>query len=429
MDFRCRKGGVVMEKYFSNPELKKTSIITIMLTILSLIECFAIVNISYNKMKISFVENNMAIVGKISHKYPYLIEEIVPIITKEANSENIKEGKLILSEYGYNERMEIDLLAPMRNSYHISLKFIMLSIGFCFTVIFILNSYEYINIYKKLEGIIIAAQNMIEQNFDIGICGDEEGTFAKLSYEFSNMRRIMKNNFSEIQKEKEFLVQTLSDISHQIKTPIASLILYNDILLNRKVNEDKRKEFLENSKEQLNRIEWLVKSLLQLAKLDAGVIKFEKNISDINDTVEEAVSVLKLKAQNKNIRLIFKKSNEPIFIEHDANWLCEGFINIIKNALEHTQCGGKVEIIMEKSSICARILIKDNGEGIPNDEIPNIFKRFYKGKKSRKGESVGIGLALSKSIIEGHGGMINVKSEEKEGTIFTITFLFYMPKV
>ncbi|MFL0197410.1 sensor histidine kinase [Clostridium sp. WILCCON 0269] len=277
--------------------------------------------------------------------------------------------------------------------------------------------------YKKLESIILAAKNVIDYNFHVGIYENTEGIFAKLAHTFNNMRVIFKNNLIQIQKEKKFLVNTLSDISHQIKTPISSLIIYNDILLNRKINREKKIEFLEISQNQLNRIQWLVKSLLQLARLDVGVVKFETKSKDINGTVIKAIESLKIKSENAKVKLEFHPGENEIMVKHDPNWINEAIINIIKNAIEHTNSGGKVQIFTEKSQVCARIIVKDTGEGIDKEEIKHIFERFYKGKTNKNTESVGIGLALSKSIIEGNQGMINVRSKIGKGTAFEITFL------
>ncbi|MCY6958318.1 sensor histidine kinase [Clostridium brassicae] len=412
-----------MNNYFTNPELKRSSFSILSVAFITLIMVFFIMNTSYDKIKINYAKSNMAILGEISKKHPELTEEIIPIITKGANQENIQEGKNLLKEYGFSENIKIDFIPQVDNSYKMALKYILILFALFFSVVLIITSVEYVNIYKKVESLILAAQNIIDCKFDVGIYENAEGLFAKLGHSFNSMRSIMKNNFLEVQNEKEFLTDILSDISHQLKTPISSLIIYNDILLNRKINEDKRKEFLENSRKQLNRIQWLIKSLLQLAKLDAGVIKFEKVNCDINNTVEEAVMALMAKAESEKINLIFCPKENQIMMKHDANWLSEGIINLIKNALEHTKEGGNVEVSIERTPVCIRIIVKDNGEGINKNEIPHIFKRFYKGKTRKKTESVGIGLSLSKSIVEGHEGMIEVKSKLDEGTSFTIIFL------
>lgn len=412
-----------MTKYFTNPELKRSSLIALVMTFIILVTSFFIINRSYNRIKIDYTKSTMALAGEIIKNHPELADEIIPMITKGPDETSIEIGKKALSEYGFSEKLDIKFIPSMNNSYTMALKSIISCLIIFFVILFLQNSIQYIRIYKRLEMLIMAAENIVDYNFDVGIYENAEGTFAKLAYSFNNMRVIIRNNFLAMQKEKNFLVDILSDISHQLKTPISSLIIYNDILLNRNLDDEKRKDFLENSGKQLNRIEWLVKSLLKVAKLDAGVIKFEKNNYDINETVLEAVEALQGKAEEEKINLIFHKKGSPIIMAHDSNWLSEAIINIVKNSLEHAKNNGKVEVFTEKTPVCIRIIIKDNGEGIPKEDIHNIFKRFYKGKRSKKTESVGIGLALSKAIVESHDGMIEVKSKVKEGTIFTITFL------
>ena len=412
-----------MNKYFDNPELKKSSLIIVFLAFITLITSFFIIEKSYEGIKRSYIETNMALVGEISKSHPDLKEEVVKTIIKEPNKKSIEEGRTILKEYGFHENLEIEFIPTMESNYHKTLKTILIILLVFFVIIFMQNVFQYIKIYKRLERLRLAAQNIVDQNFNIGIYENAEGTFAKLAYVFNNMRTVMKNNFLSIEREKEFLINLLSDISHQLKTPISSLIIYNDILLNRTIDEDKRREFLENSSKQLNRIEWLIKSLLKLAKLDAGAIRFEKINGDINKTVKGSIEVLRAKAKYEKVDLRFYSEDSKIIMEHDPNWLSEAIINLIKNSLEHTKEGGLVKVNTERTPVFTKIIVKDTGEGIPKEEITHIFKRFYKGRRNKNVESVGIGLALSKSIIEAHDGMINVESKEGEGTTFIITFL------
>ncbi|MBE6064923.1 HAMP domain-containing sensor histidine kinase [Clostridium sporogenes] len=412
-----------MNKYFDNPELKKSSLIIVGIAFITIIISFFVIEKSYEGIKRSYIESNMALVGEISKSHPKLKREIIETIVKGPNEESIEKGRSILKEYGFDENLEIEFIPSMEYNYHKVLKTILVFLLVFFVVVFIQNYFQYIKIYKRLERLRLAAQNIVDQNFNIGIYENAEGIFAKLAYVFNNMRIVMKNNFLSIEKEKEFLINLLSDISHQLKTPISSLIIYNDILLNRTIDDDKRREFLENSSKQLNRIEWLVKSLLKLAKLDAGAIRFEKINGDINKTVEESIEVLRAKAKYEKVDLRFYSEDFKILMEHDPNWLSEAIINLVKNSLEHTKKGGVVEVNTERTSVLTKITVKDTGEGIPKEELPHIFKRFYKGRRNKNVESVGIGLALSKSIIEAHDGMINVESKEGEGTLFTITFL------
>ncbi|WP_333858993.1 sensor histidine kinase [Clostridium sp.] len=409
--------------YYENPEIKRSSCIILILAVIFIAVNSFVLYKGYERVKKDYINNNAALVGKIVKIHPQLENEVVPVITKESSSEDVGFGKKVLSKYGYEENLNINLLPKLREDYSNLSKSMIFSMICFFIIVFLINRAEYVNIYRKLENLMAAAKNVIDYNFNIGIYENTEGIFAKLAYTFNNMRVILKNNLVQIQKEKTFLVNTLSDISHQIKTPISSLIIYNDILLNRKVNEEKKIEFLRISQNQLNRIQWLIKSLLQLARLDVGAVKFEMKSNDINKTAEASIESLKIKSQNARVRVEFYPGENEIMVNHDSNWVSEAIINIIKNAIEHSEPGGKVKVFTEKSQVCVRVIIKDNGSGIDKDEIRHIFERFYKGKTNKNTESVGIGLALSKSIIEGNQGMINVKSNMGIGTDFEITFL------
>jgi hypothetical protein len=236
------------------------------------------------------------------------------------------------------------------------------------------------------------------------------------------MREIIKNNMDKLKKEKQFLVELLSDISHQLKTPLSSMIVYNDILLNRDLSREQSKTFLINSRNQLLRMNWLIKSMLKLARLDARAIEFHRKNQSLNETIKCSVEALEEKIESAGVRVNFHEEGEITF-SHDRQWLCEALINIIKNCIEHTQRGGRVDIRSAENPIYKRITISDNGEGIDEKDLPNIFKRFYKAKTSKNSDAIGIGLALSKSILEAHDGIIDVKSKLGDGTTFTITFL------
>lgn len=412
-----------MDDYFENPELKKSTIFIIISAFIFMAAAVLIINENFNNIRKSYIKSNMALLGEVTRNHPEFKSEAAEVITKGSTNEDVEHGKKIFEEYGYSEDLNIGLIKELNSNYKDFLKILLLSGGLFFIIFFAFNFIQYKSIYKKLDNIILASKNMFDNNFDIDIYKNSEGTFAKLACAFDKMRIIVKNNLLEINKEKTFLVNILSDISHQIKTPIASLIIYNDILLNRKVDEEKRINFLTNSRDQLYRIDWLVRSLLKLAKIDAKAIKFEKNVHDLNETCMDAVESLKVKAESSGINLEFLPQREKIMMNHDKKWLEEAIINIIKNAIEHTNIGGYVKVYTEKTSVFIKIIIKDNGEGIKKDEISHVFERFYKGKGNKKSDSVGIGLSLSKSIVEAHNGIIEVKSVEKVGTEFSIVFL------
>jgi len=236
------------------------------------------------------------------------------------------------------------------------------------------------------------------------------------------MTNRLKLTIEALDKEKLFLKDILSDISHQLKTPLTSLMILNDIMLKRKNTPEKLGEFLEKSSEQLERMEWLIINLLKMAKMEFGAIELNIHKGYIDETIRKSLSILKTFFKEGNKKIIILEPEKRITLPHDEEWLCEAFTNIIKNCIEHTKEGGKIEIQITETPLMISISIKDNGEGISPKDLPYIFERFYKAKSS-KNSSVGIGLSLAKSIIERHRGEIATKSKVDEGTEFTITFL------
>ena len=236
------------------------------------------------------------------------------------------------------------------------------------------------------------------------------------------MRGIIRSNLEDLKKEKQFLVDLLSDISHQLKTPLSSVILYNDIMINKELPKEQKAAFLLNNQNQLDKMNWLIKNMLKLAKLDAKAIEIKPEIQSLNETIQDSVDALESKALEAKVKIIFKETVEINF-KHDRLWLEEAFINIIKNAIEHTPLNGMINLELKQSPLYTRVTIQDTGEGISDVDLPNIFKRFYKAKTSKKTDSIGIGLALAKSIIDEHNGIIEVQSRVNIGTEFVITFL------
>ena len=176
------------------------------------------------------------------------------------------------------------------------------------------------------------------------------------------------------------------------------------------------------TKGQLSRIDFLVKTLLKYARLESNVVRYNKEVQSINNTIKECVDTLSAKARSKNVEINIIEKNE-ILLNHDRAWLEEAFINIIKNGIEHSRENSRIDISIIESDIFTRIEIRDYGKGISEYDISKIFNRFHKGSNNVNPESIGIGLSLSKKIIEGNNGSITVRSKVNEGSNFIITFL------
>lgn len=413
-----------MKKYFINPELKLSSSILLFLMIIFLcLESF-ILKLHHDDLKDDYIKSLGAITVRVINKNPELEKEIIPIITREVSQEEADKGRIILNGYGVNKDLESKIFPYVnktikKNNYSIIFLFIFMS-----AIFFMFNYFQYIFFYKKIRKLTIGAKKVIEGDYDLAINENKEGDFSKLASSFNSMREIIRNNIDALKNEKQFLVDLLSDISHQLKTPLSSMIVYNDILLSKDLSKEQRETFLLNNQNQLSRMNWLIKSMLKLAKLDAKAIEFVKEKQSLNETVQDSIDALGSKALQNNIKIVFKEISEVVF-KHDKLWVEEALINIIKNGVEHTAQGGKIIIELVENPIYRRIIIADTGEGINEKDLPHIFKRFYKAKTSRKSDSVGIGLALAKSIIEAHNGTVEAQSKVGKGTKFIVTFLKY----
>lgn len=402
-----------------NKEFSKTTKIIIIINLMLFISILSVITLSYNEFKQIYIESKANSIALLVSKYPEIATDIVNDSFENIDDNNVKKGLDIINDYGYTSDLEWRFINDLNTPF---IKYIPIGIVllFLFMILELILNYVYHkNLYKKVKNLIYVSKEILSGNYDISIDEYEEGEFSKLACSFREMRDVIKNQMNTINKEKVFLINLMSDISHQIKTPLSSTIAFNEILMRENITAEVRQKFLNKSKIQLERIEWLVKSLLKLSKLDAGAIKFDIKENDLNNIVQESVYNLEHIAMINNVDLIFERETEELsIIKGDKEWIKEALMNIIKNGIEHSK-GGWVKVDVESNNALERVSIKDNGCGIKEEDLKNIFTRFY---KSNKPDSVGIGLALSKSIIEQNQGYIEVKSIYGEGTTFNIIF-------
>ncbi|SFB09120.1 HAMP domain-containing sensor histidine kinase [Clostridium frigidicarnis] len=407
--------------YLKNLELKFTLRLLVVLGIISIVINLMFISISFNNLKKNYILTEGAILSKIEAISPESVKDVVPVITKEVSEEDVIRGEKILKEYGFNTNLDVRFIP----SYYKVMKNISLSLVFIWIFLISITIsivvWGFKKIYKKMRALKKDIEDLLDGKVNIDIDETLEGDIGKLSFTFNDIRKRLKSNIESLNSEKVFLINLLSDISHQLKTPLSSLTLFNDILIEREeeITIEERSNFLNNSRIQLIKMDWLIKSLLKLAKIDAGAIIFNKKYQSLNKTIEKSIEVLYGKIIEKNINMIFNE--ESFYMNHDNEWLSEAFINIIKNSIDHVEFGGYIKISLESNSIFKRVIIEDNGCGIEKEEVKKIFARFYKNNKNK--ESVGIGLSLSESIIESHGGIIEVESVVNKYTKFIITFL------
>lgn len=412
-----------MNGILQNPESKS---IVLKMGLLQLILAILIVFLIHNELvslNNRIVDENTALMGHILSEYPQLEDNLAGYITKGAGKEEIAKGRQVLKNYGYDLNMKLSTQTIFKDSYTaIPTKTVLLVLLY-FIPIYLLLLFEYRKIYSKVEIIALSADKVVEGDFSIIRKEILEGEFGKLSHSFDVMAERLKFNLEKLKEDKVLLKNIISDISHQLKTPLASLVILNDNLLQDKnMREEIRLEFLDRSKAQLDRIEWLVENLLKMARLEADAIDYRCEKVELSAPVENSVASLADLWEEKNQEIIIKSEGNTFFYG-DEEWLEEALINILINCIEHTGIGGRIVIELKETPLFSRIQINDNGEGIDSKDLPHIFERFYSGNNSAKTKSIGIGLSLSKLIIEKQGGSIAAHSVKGEGTQFEITFL------
>ncbi|GAA0182101.1 HAMP domain-containing sensor histidine kinase [Clostridium sediminicola] len=344
------------------------------------------------------------------------IEQVLVSSLKKKNEIEINNGKEILQQYGYTEEFKINF-----NNHQIFSK-VIYSVLLLITLLFFYfgGSLVVSNIIKRKR-----INNLAEYLYDInqGIykmqAEKKEDEFSILEDELYKTVIMLRESREKEREEKEKLSNNLADISHQLKTPLTSMSLMIELLESSFIEGDEAL-YIESISTQINRLNYLVSSLLILSKIDADAMKLEYKPTNVYELVGAAVEPLRLMIEKKNQKL-FIKENSDIFFIGDFHWTNEAILNIVKNCSEHTPSGGEISIEYKQNPICTQITIEDNGKGFDKKDIPHLFTRFYKGANASK-DSVGIGLALSNSIIKKQNGEIIALNKETGGAKFIIKF-------
>ena len=295
--------------------------------------------------------------------------------------------------------------------------------SFCMGILILAILYQY---FKEqhiiMENAAAQIREYISGNENARLECNDEGELYRLFHEVNSLVSILNAHAKNEGNAKKFLKDTVSNISHQLKTPLAALNIYNGIMQDEAKDFPTIREFTVLSEQELDRIETLVQNLLKITKLDAGTIVLEKtmeNVSDMMDDIQKHFSY-RAKQEEKEFTL---SGDDAATLLCDRNWLTEAVSNIVKNAFDHTKKGNSIQIEWRQFASMVQIIIKDNGSGIHPEDLYHIFKRFYRSRFSTDTQGVGLGLPLAKSIVEAHNGTIEVDSELGIGSTFTINFL------
>ncbi len=357
-----------------------------------------------------------ALVNTLEKKYPNIDKnELISIL----NSDD-KVSEDILNRYGIDIQKESIIIENDRLFSGFIIIYNIICIGLVLSIMWLYLKHEKVQ-SKEIKKIAKCIEKINKKNYSINIEDNSEDELSILKNELYKITVMLKEEAENSKKDKLKLKDSLSDISHQLKTPLTSInIMLDNILDNPKMNNNTKEKFIQNIKREITNISSLVGEILKLSKFDASVIKFEKQQVFINNLVKSAISNIEMMAELKNIS-IEVNNQDNIKLVCDAKWQIEAITNILKNCIEHSKDNSIIRIDIDSNKIYKQITIKDNGEGIDEKDLPHIFERFYKGKNSSK-DSIGIGLALAKTIIEKDKGSIKVDSKKGKQTTFTIKY-------
>ena len=392
----------------------------LLISIIPIIVFLIIGNIFFFYQYHSYTQNYnnkiASLVNLLDKEYPDIDRnELISILNS-----NDKVSEDIFSRYGIDIQNESIIIENDRLFSGFIIVYNILFIGLALSIILLYLKHEK-DQNKEIKKIARCIEEINKKNYSINIDENSEDELSILKNELYKITIMLKEDAENSKKDKLKLKDSLSDISHQLKTPLTSInIMLDNILDNPDMDSNTKEKFIQNIKREITNISSLVGEILKLSKLDASVIKFEKEQVFINDLVEGAISNVEMMAELKNIN-IEVTNQDNIKLVCDAKWQIEAITNILKNCIEHSKDDSTITIDIDSNKIYKQITIKDNGEGIDEKDLPHIFERFYKGKNASK-DSVGIGLALAKTIIEKDNGSIKVDSKKGKQTIFTIKY-------
>lgn len=315
---------------------------------------------------------------------------------------------LLLSAFGHGEKLSVHMA-------------VLLGMGTAALIV----CYRYFREQDRiLEEAVAKIQQYIAGDREARIACDEEGELYRLFHEVNSLAAILNAKAVNEGAAKAFLQNTISDISHQLKTPLAALSIYNGIIQTESGNHDlpEIQEFSSLSEQELDRIETLVQNLLKITKFDAGTIVIEKHVEDVAEMMADVKRRFDFRAGQEGKEIVLTGS-ESLPLLCDRNWILEAIDNIVKNALDHTKAKDVIEIAWKQSASVLQIMVKDNGSGICPEDMHHIFKRFYRSRFSQDTQGLGLGLPLAKSVVEAHNGSIEVDSRPGFGTAFYMNFL------
>ncbi|MBZ9607882.1 HAMP domain-containing histidine kinase [Clostridium estertheticum] len=372
-----------------------------------------------NKLYNSQFQINQTMVGTLTSMYPENEVEIVKAVIDKSDDKYNKSGQDILAKYGYHDDSTIAYDKVKKEYFFNIITYDIIIIVVISMIVIALLWFTIKYFFRKIDSFSLAVDEIMKDNYSFDMNDYDQGILSRLNFQFKQMSKKLESNITTLEAEKENIKSLVTDISHQLKTPVSSIKLFNQILLEDDISSSERIEFLTRSESDINSLEWLVGSLVKLSRLEVGMINIKMHREDLKNTILKAINEIYFKAEEKNIEIIIGNFKNML-IDHDTNWTKEAVFNVLENAVKYTNEGGKISVDMIEMESFIRIDIEDSGIGISENEMSDVYKRFYRGKSKgvQVKEGSGVGLYLTRKILEIQGGSIILTSRQGEGTVF-----------
>lgn len=408
----------------SNKDVKKFLIMLMSVLFIGIISIQILTYLNAHQYKKEMILHDYELAGYLSVEHPELISEIQAAFTKDKSEYHIDKGKNLLEKVGYKNTTDIHLVHRV-NTFYKTNSMINLFFSLIMALAIILITYLFLLAhYKKIDDYNNDITKIMNGEITIRLDDTEEGVMSKLASSINLMSTSLNTHIEKEKHDRNFLKNTLTNISHQLKTPLSALIMYTEIMKDENIENEVIIRFLNKSENELARMRNLIANLLKMARLDAGIIDLNKKTHVLNDIIKQVVESFETRLVREEKTLNIKACGKVSYF-CDKEWMFESLSNLIKNAVEHTKAGDHIEILLDETPLMVRIMVKDSGEGIHSEDINHIFKRFYRSRFSQNKQGTGIGLTLAKSIIEMHNGFISVENETEQGTVFIV----HLPKL
>lgn len=411
---------IPLPRLWRNPPVRRLAVLLALTLAAAAVLAGLFVRFATERLERDWLDRQAAVIGSLAAAHPELADELPKTFAQDAASpEAARLGRELAAKHGLTGLLATGLLPAASAFRNLALPGLVLGAALLIAALGLALLREYRLQLGSLRTLALSLEEAVKNNrrMDFRLYG--EGELGLLAHGVQELANRLQLTIGQLKKEKAFLKETIADISHQLKTPLASLSIYIDLLQEERTKPDEAAGFLKTCRQELDRMEWLTLTLLKIARLEADALELHKTVSPLARTVEEAVAPLREWAGRRGVGLRLKEPPEPVFVLHDGRWLAEAIGNLAKNAIEHSPQGGTVTIRWERTPAFVRLDVLDEGPGIDERHLPHIFKKFYRSGSG--GSGVGLGLPLAKSIAERHDGMLSARNREEGGSQFTLT--------